>query len=125
MSRYIVLALALVQGCWLTLDGGRALTVGDYFTPRSGVHAGQLGPWAGVASSFGVAPRGLLMKSLYFGDGLLWLSAFLAMALRQSRGRWLTIVAAVATLWFVPFGTLSSAIVIVLLLFGRTRNGTS
>lgn len=61
------------------------------------------------------------MKSLYFGCGILWLVAFLAMALRPFWSWWLTLIAAFATLCFVPFGTLSSVIVIILLLSsGRT-----
>jgi hypothetical protein len=113
--RYIVLLLALAQGCWLALDGARALVVGDYFTPPSG----QLGPWTYIVASLGLAPRSLLMKSLYFGCGLFWLAAFLMFALRVSFARVLLIVAAIATLWYIPLGTVSSLLVIILLVWAR------
>ena len=62
--KWILLALALLQGGWLVFDGTRALVVGDYVTPRSGVWAGQLGPWSRVLFAVGLEPRGRVVKCL-------------------------------------------------------------
>ena len=40
---WVVLLLAFTEGGWLAFDGGHALVVGDYVTPRTGRFAGQLG----------------------------------------------------------------------------------
>jgi hypothetical protein len=61
LLRVLLIVLAVIEGGWMTFDGTRALTVGDYVTPRSGAHAGQLGPWHHVVSAVGVAPRSTLM----------------------------------------------------------------
>ena len=114
MRRYIVLLLAFAQGCWLTIDGGRALIVGSYFTPASG----KLGSWADLISTAGIAPGSIGMKSFYFACGLLWLAAFVGLVLRRAVSRWLAIIAGVATLWYIPFGTLIG-IVVIILCFGR------
>lgn len=50
----VVLVLAFIEAGWMAFDGGRALVVGDYVTPRSGQYAGQLGPWAKVVSTVGI-----------------------------------------------------------------------
>jgi hypothetical protein len=54
--------LALAPGSWMGFDGIRALTVGDYVTPRTGPYAGQLGPWRLVVGAVGLDPRGTPMK---------------------------------------------------------------
>jgi hypothetical protein len=34
MARVTIIILALIEGLWMGFDGTRALTVGDYVTPR-------------------------------------------------------------------------------------------
>jgi len=48
---WVVIVLALVEAGWLAFDGTRALVVGDFLTPTSGTHAGQLGPWSKVVAA--------------------------------------------------------------------------
>ena len=79
---WVVLALALVEGGWLAFDGGRALVVGDYVTPKSGQYAGQLGPWAKVVSAVGIEPRSTMMKLIHLAVGLVWLVVMICFALR-------------------------------------------
>ncbi len=113
--RRLVLLLALLEGGWLAFDGGRALIVGDYVTPNSGTYAGQLGPWSKLVSAVGIDPRSTLMKSIHLGLGSAWLVVIVCFALRLPWAWWGMLVCAVASLWYLPFGTLLSVIQIILL----------
>jgi hypothetical protein len=114
-------ALALLEAGWLAFDGGRALVVGDYVTPRQGAHAGELGPWAAVVSAVGVEPRSTLMKTAHLALGVVWLTVAAAFA-RGARWAWKGMIAcAAAALWYLPFGTLMSAVQIALLVRWRRR----
>ncbi len=118
---WVVLALAFMEGGWLAFDGGRALIVGDYVTPKSGQYADQLGPWAKLVSAVGIEPRSTLMKSIHFVLGLAWLVVMLCFALQLPWAWWAMLICAVLGLWYLPFGTLLSVIQIVLLLLPALR----
>ena len=119
--RWIVILLALQQAGWMAYDGGRALAVGDYVTPSSGPYAGQLGPWSKLVAQVGIEPRSTLMKSIFLGTGVVWLGVLVAYVLRRRRAGVAMLLMAGATLWYLPFGTLSSAVQIGLLLWLRKR----
>jgi hypothetical protein len=103
--RLALVALGLAEGAWMTFDGTRALTVGDYVTPSSGVHAGQLGPWNYVVSAVGIPPRSTAMKLIFVVYGLSWLIIALGLALRAGWALPAMTFVAVATLWYLPVGT--------------------
>jgi hypothetical protein len=99
------------------VDGALALTRGHYITPRSGRYAGQLGPWARLVRAVGIDPRSALMKWVFVGYGLAWLAIIYAAFFEGDEWSWAAmLVAAVGSLWYLIFGTVTSAIVIVLLL---------
>jgi hypothetical protein len=114
-GRWVIVGLALVLGAWLVFDGGRALMLGDYVTPASGEYAGRLGPWANVVSALGIEPRSTLVKVVHVALGAGWLIA----AVGVMRGRPWSVSAvlafAVASLWYLPFGTIFGVIQLVLL----------
>lgn len=119
--RWIVIILAVAEAGWMLFDGVRALTVGDYFTPSSGEHAGRLGPWAGLVSAAGINPRSTPMKTFFVLYGVIWLVFVVAFAL-HARWAWAGMLgAAVCSLWYLPVGTLLSIIQIVLLLLPALR----
>jgi hypothetical protein len=80
--RVLVLIFGLVEGIWMTFDGTRALIVGDYVTPSSGVHAGELGPWSHVVKAVGIPPRSTAMKLIFVAYGLAWLLITVGFAFR-------------------------------------------
>lgn len=121
---WIVLLLAFIEGGWLAFDGARALVVGDYVTPRSGPYAGQLGPWSKLVSAVGIAPRSTLMKSIHVALGATWVVVMACFALRMSWAWTAMLICAVASLWYLPFGTLLSVVQIVLLLLPQLRTTT-
>jgi hypothetical protein len=104
--RIAVLALALVEGAWMTFDGTRALAVGDYVTPSSGAHAGQLGPWNHIVRAVGIPPRSTAMKLAFVLYGLVWLLITLGFALHATWAWRAMLIAAIATLWYLPVGAI-------------------
>jgi len=119
IARAAVILLALIEGVWMAFDGTRALTVGDYVTPSSGAHAGELGPWRYVVESVGIEPRSTLMKIVFVAFGLAWLIIAGAMLRRAPWAVNATLVAAVLTLWYVPVGTAFGLVEIALCLLLR------
>ena len=119
MARVTIIILALIEGLWMGFDGTRALTVGDYVTPRSGPHAGELGPWHYIVESVGIAPRSVLMKIIFVAFGLAWLIIAGALVRRVPWAVNAALIAAVLTLWYLPVGTAFGVIEIALCLLLR------
>jgi hypothetical protein len=120
-TRLLIATIALMVGGFMLVDGTRALTVGDYFTPREGPYAGQLGPWAGLVSAIGVDPRGAPMKVAFVAFGTAWLAALAAFLRGRPSGTRALAVVAVATLWYLPVGTALSALLLLLLVVSARR----
>jgi hypothetical protein len=119
---WVVVALGTVLGGWLLFDGARAWALGDSVTPRAGDHAGQLGPGAGLVSAVGLDPRSSLIKGVHVGLGLTWLMATAGFAVRLLSTEWVVAACAVATLRYLPVGTLIG-VVEPMLLFLRMLGG--
>ncbi len=120
-SGWIVAGLALFVGGWFAFEGGRALVVGDYITPKSGRYAGQLGTWSKVVSAVGIEPRSTLMKSIFVAYGILWLAVIVCFILKIEWAWWAMLIAAAGSLWYLPFGTLLGIVQIILLLLPTQR----
>ncbi|MGH7132716.1 MAG: hypothetical protein ACREJO_12295 [Phycisphaerales bacterium] len=115
--------MALLIGGWLCFDGVRALTVGDYVTPSSGPHTGQLGPWSGVLISLGIEPRSTAVKILHILSGSLWLVSGIALIAGKVWAPTLVITAGVLSLWYLPFGTTMGVVACVLATIMIRRSG--
>ena len=118
---WIVVVFALFVAGWFAFEGARALVVGDYITPKSGRHAGQLGPWSKVVSAVGIEPRSTWMKSIFVAYGVLWLGVIVCFILKIEWAWWAMLIAAAGSLWYLPFGTLLGIVQIILLLLPRVR----
>jgi hypothetical protein len=114
--RWLGTALCAVQGAYMTFDGLRAFVVGSYLTPRSGPHAGELGPWAALVRKVGIQPESTGMKATFVLLGAGYLVAAVAWALGAGWGPWLGVVLAVGTLWYLIPGTVISVLVLLLVL---------
>ncbi len=114
-TMWIVAGLVLLNAGWMLFDGARALIVGDYITPKTGAHAGQLGPWSKVVEAVGIDPRSTLMKWAFVIYGAAFLAVLVAFMLGASWAWMGMIVVAVLGLWHLPFGTLINVVVIALL----------
>jgi hypothetical protein len=103
----------------MTFDGTRALTVGDYVTPSSGAHAGQLGPWSRVVVAVGIPPRSTAMKSIFLVYGLSWVTIALGLVFQFGWALPAMLIAAIATLWYLPVGTIFGIVQLVGLIWLR------
>ena len=117
--KWVVLILALFQGGWLAFDGTHALVTGDYITPASGPHAGQLGLWSHAVSAVGLEPRSTLVKCIQLFLGIAWLVALVVFIIRPMPGRRFILGCAAGSLWYLPVGTVVNLIIIVLILVLR------
>ncbi len=122
-TAWVVGGLVILNGGWMGFDGVRALLVGDYVTPRTGRHAGQLGPWSKVVQGVGIHPRSTLMQWIFVGYGAGYLLAMLAFLVGVPGAWWGLLVAAVLGLWYLPFGTLINVAVVVLFNLPPLRAG--
>jgi hypothetical protein len=122
--RWIVILLALQEAGWMAFDGTRALITGEFVTAKTGPHAGELGVWSKVVSRVGIAPRSTLMKGIFAVYGWSWIAIVLCYAMGFAWARTAMILAAAGSLWFLPFGTISSGIQLILLsILARVAKG--
>ena len=105
---------------WMLFDGTRALVMGDYVTPTSGEYAGQLGPWSNLVKAIGIEPRSTLMKSIFVTYGLIGLIVSVCFALRFGWSRGAMIIICILGLWFLPIGTVTNLIALILLWIERS-----
>lgn len=111
--------LAALLGAWMLFDGIHAVRTGEYVVPRSGEHAGRLGPWADLVRAVGVEPHSTAMHALFVLLGLLWLAFAAAAGMRPGLEalRIPGIALAVATLWYAPIGSVLALLELSMLLF--------
>jgi hypothetical protein len=113
-----VILVAFTAG-WILFDGSRALITGDYTTPSSGEYAGQLGPWSNLVKAVGIEPRSTLMKSIFIIYGLSALIITACFMLGVSWARMVLIIVCILGLWFLPIGTITNLVALILLWIGR------
>lgn len=118
MSRVTLLIgiLAGLESGWMAFDGTRALIKGDYVTPRTGAHGGELGPWAKIVSAVGIEPRSTGMKLAFVAYGTLWLGTTVAFVAGVGGSRTLMLLLAIGSVWYAPIGTLLGLGQVILLL---------
>jgi hypothetical protein len=121
LLRWLTVALCVLQGGYMVVDGVHALVAGSYIAPGTGEHAGQLGPWARIVRAVGIAPGSTGMKAGFVVLGLLWLGLAVGLAVQAAWAWWLGVVLAVGTLWYLVPGTVISVLVLVLLLTPPVR----
>ena len=118
-ARWVVLGLVLFNGGWMAFDGLHAVIKGDYVTPKSGAHTGQLGPWARVMDAVGIEPRSDVAKWIFVLYGGLFVLAASCYFAGLVWAPIAVIVMALLGLWYVPFGTLINIIVIALVIAAK------
>lgn len=114
----IVILVASTSG-WMLFDGTRALVLGDYVTPKSGVYSGQLGPWSNLVRAIGIEPGSIFMKSIFVAYSLIALAAVVCFVARTSWSNTFLVIVCILGLWYLPIGTVANLIALILLLPGR------
>lgn len=120
---WVIAGLAVIVAGWFVFDGLRAFIVGDYVTPTTGEYAGQLGPWSRLVSAIGIDPRSTLMKSIFVLYGGIWLGIIVCFLLRKPWAPTAMLVAAIGSLWYLPFGTVLGVVQVGMLVLVMRHGG--
>jgi len=120
----LAIVLLVSSSAWMLFDGTRALIVGEYVTAKTGEYAGQLGPWSNLVRAAGLEPRSTLMKSIFVVNGLGILTLTAGYMLHRPWANNALLVAALLGLWYLPIGTLTNLISLILLLLTRRKAGS-
>src|SRR5690349_16586386 len=115
--KWLIVLLSLMNAGYMTYDGIRAFTTGDYLRPSSGEYAGQLGPWSKLVQKIGIDPMSSLMKSIFILFGIAGLIITICFILGFPWSWKTMLVYNICSSWNLFFGTASSILQIVLLLF--------
>ena len=107
--RYIVLVLSLVNGLWMLIDGIYVISTGKYIGPE------KPGPWASLIGMTGVDV--FKFGPVFVLFGVAWLAFVTAFWFDRPWAKMLGIVLSILTLWYLPFGTLISIVLLVVFLF--------
>jgi hypothetical protein len=107
----VVSTIPVVVGGYMLFDGMHALLLGRYFGPG-------IGPWGFLVSLVGVDPAS--MAALFVVLGSLWLFFLVSGFYRRGWAWYGRVVIAVATLWYLPLGTVLSLVQLAVLV--RYRN---
>jgi len=102
MTNAIRLVLGLLTGAYMLADGIYASQTGSYL-------GSGLGLWSNVVGALGIHPRSYFMFELFIVYGVFWLSA---VAFYLAKRRIALAVMAGLSLWYLPIGTLCSAIIL-------------
>lgn len=108
MYRILLSLLALINGGFMLADGIHVLLKGKYIGPE------KPGPWSGLFREAGIDVFNL--GPLFVLFGILWLILLYGII---RRAKWIYsygIIISVATLWYLPFGTLIALITGIMLL---------
>ena len=114
----IIILVAFTAG-WMLFDGSRALITGDYTTPKTGEYAGQLGPWSNLVKAVGIEPRSTLMKLIFVGYGLTALVVLACFVFGLLWARTALMIVCILGLWFLPIGTVTNLISLILLFVAK------
>ena len=123
--RWLIIVLALLEAGGMVVEGNRGLYAGDYVSMEEGPRAHQLGAWSRLAAAAGIEPRSILMEGIFAAYGTVWLFVIALFALRKTLTWDLMLLAALASLWYLPLGTALSLAQIVLLGVLRWREAAS
>lgn len=113
--KILVSILGLLNGIYMLMDGIYVMLKGKYIGPE------KPGPWSGLFQHFGV--NVFKLGPLFIVFGLLWLVWIYSLWSGQSWSRLYGIVISIATLWYLPVGTIFSLIVLFALIFAGQKIG--
>jgi hypothetical protein len=107
--KYVVAVLSLINGVWMLADGIYVMLKGKYIGPD------KPGPWASVVGFTGVDV--FTLGPLFIAFGVAWIFFVVGLFTDAGWARIFGMILSVATLWYLPFGTLISVIVFIVLVF--------
>lgn len=104
--RFVLVILQALLGMWLLVGGVWALATDTYMAPAAGGDPAQLGQWVEAVEAAGMDPLGLPVRVGHVVTGIVALAAAYTMLAGWGTLAWvLGYLAALALLWYVPWGT--------------------
>ena len=113
--KLLITILSVLNGGYMLLDGIHVWVKGKYIGPP------KPGPWAKVFYALNVDV--FKLGPLFIGYGLAWLIWLVLLYTNQSLAYTAGICLCIATLWYIPVGTLFSLIILCVLCFARNKVG--
>ncbi|MEO7443978.1 MAG: hypothetical protein ABIT96_09495 [Ferruginibacter sp.] len=113
--KILIILLAFLNGGYMLFDGLFVMIKGKYFGPA------KPGPWANLFYKMNI--NVFRMGPLFIVFGLLWLAWIYSLWTNQHWSYHFGLVLGVLTLWYFPFGTLFSLIIIGTLFFAKKKLG--
>ena len=107
--KFLIIGLSMLNGLWMLIDGIHVLAVGKYIGPE------KPGPWASLLGMTGVDV--FKLGPLFVIFGIAWLVLSTATWTEAGLAKGFGIILSIATLWYLPFGTLISLILLGILVF--------
>ena len=108
---------ALFVGGWMLTDGIHCLLRGKYIGPE------KPGPWSALFTLFGINPFSVAPP--FIALGVAWIVSLIFLVIAPpslAHAAWIAaLIIAIASLWYLPVGTVFSAAYILLLIFGRVH----
>jgi hypothetical protein len=113
--KLLVYVLSFLNGAYMLLDGIYVLLNGKYIGPQ------KPGPWAAIFYKLNV--NVFKLAPLFIVLAFLWLLFIMALYSHQEWAFILGLITSIFTLWYLPFGTVFSLIVLLVLVFKRDSIG--
>ena len=113
--KILIIILALIIGGFMLIDGIYVITKGKYIGPP------KPGPWAELFYKFDV--NVFKLGPLFIIYGIIWIAFLIVVLTNQSWAYMLGIVISIASLWYLPVGTLISIAVLLILILARQKIG--
>lgn len=113
--KILITILGLVTGGYMLLDGIFVMSKGKYIGPE------KPGPWASLFYQLEI--NVFKLGPLFILFGLLWLGWIFTLWTNHPRAFPFGILLCILTLWYLPFGTLFSFIILAVLLLYKQKTG--
>ena len=113
--KILLTILAALNGSYMLLDGIYVLLKGKYIGPE------KPGPWSSLLTRFDIDV--FKLGPVFISFGILWLLWLYGLLTQQHWAYSLGIAISIATLWYLPVGTVFSLIVLAVLIFARSKTG--
>ncbi len=107
MSKILII-LSVIIGAYMLIDGIFVMLHGKYIGPV------KPGPWSILFEKLNI--NVFKLGPIFCLYGVLWILLAYALTMRTSWAKLFAIILGFSTLWYLPFGTLISIIVIVVFL---------
>ena len=111
--KILITILGFLNGAYMLVDGIFVMLKGKYIGPE------KPGPWSEIFSAANI--NVFKLGPLFIVFGILWLTWLYSLWSARSWSITFGIIISILTLWYLPVGTLLSLIILIVLIFFKSR----